>query len=36
MNLFTKRDALSKQITGNVTELDKEEYDLLEREVYKI
>lgn len=36
MNLYTKRDSLQKQISGTSTELDKEEYDQLEREVYKI
>lgn len=33
MNLITKRDNLLKQIDGNESEMDKENYDQLEREV---
>jgi|LauGreDrversion4_2_1035121.scaffolds.fasta_scaffold1088558_1 hypothetical protein len=36
MGLYTRRDSLHKSIQGSAAELDKEEYELLERQVHKL
>lgn len=36
MGLYTRRDSLHQSIEGSAAELDKEEYEQLERQVHKL